>query len=173
MLKLATICTLLALSMTTACPFGPDPDGDTGSERGDRGDRGDDGDNNNNNNNNGGGGGGDVCSVPDDCPNTVCYCVKNQGDFPSPVNSRRCINNRCALPRDSCDSVCSGFGMTWNGQSEVLRNSDGNNNNNNNNGGDNNGGNNGPTCPYENDDECDDSTGSGACVDGTDINDCF
>lgn len=112
---------------------------------------------------------GQACSQASDCPNLVCYCVTNPGDFPSPVNSRRCVDNACQTAAQSCADVCAGFGKTWNGQSETLPNtpeadtsspsdtSAGSN-----------------SCEYAYDDECDDAEqgGTGYCPPGTDDADC-
>jgi len=112
---------------------------------------------------------GRVCSEPSDCPNLVCYCVRNAGDFPTPVNSRRCVGNVCLTADQSCADACAGFGQTWNGESETMPNnpqpdasspsdtSSGDN-----------------SCEYAYDDECDDAEqgGTGYCPPGTDAADC-
>lgn len=112
---------------------------------------------------------GPTCGAASDCPKLVCYCLRGAGDFPSPVNSRRCIDGRRQGASESCADVCAGFGMTWNGQSETIPNrpapdtsspSDTSS-----------GGN---SCQWAFDDECDDAEygGSGACTPASDEADC-
>jgi hypothetical protein len=64
----------------------------------------------------GGGGGGAAsapsCTVAEDCPNWACDCRSGP-----PVNSRRCVNNRCQDAAQSCGSACAGFNTCWVGTS--------------------------------------------------------
>lgn len=48
------------------------------------------------------------CSVGEDCPNVVCECRSGP-----PVNSRRCVNNRCLDGAQACPGACAGFGTCW------------------------------------------------------------
>lgn len=52
------------------------------------------------------------CSTSDDCPNWFCECRSGP-----PVNSRRCVNNRCQDGAQACPGACAGFGTCWLGVS--------------------------------------------------------
>ncbi|MCU0698860.1 MAG: hypothetical protein MUC96_20345 [Myxococcaceae bacterium] len=53
-----------------------------------------------------------ACSTSDDCPTWFCECQSGP-----PVNSRRCVNNRCQDGAQACPGACAGFGTCWRGLS--------------------------------------------------------
>lgn len=59
-----------------------------------------------------GGGGGSssapTCVAGTDCPYWYCNCQSGP-----PVNSQRCVNNRCQDAAQSCGSACAGFNTCW------------------------------------------------------------
>jgi hypothetical protein len=59
--------------------------------------------------------GGQVCSVAADCPNIACICDDGSA-IGTPVNSRRCVDDRCQSASDSCPASCSAFGFSWTGR---------------------------------------------------------
>jgi hypothetical protein len=52
------------------------------------------------------------CSTGDECPSWYCDCRTGP-----PVNSQRCVNNRCQDGAQACPGACAGFGTCWLGVS--------------------------------------------------------
>jgi hypothetical protein len=161
----SAIAALVMLAGTSACPFLMPPIDDDSAET--RRSRDDDEER---------GGGGQVCSVADDCPNIACICDDGSA-LGAPVNSRRCVNDRCQLAAASCPASCAAFDMEWTGEvfgNSANSNDNRNNNQNNNNADDDNGG--GGGSPG---DSCGDSSDCAAhscvCPDGNEyaISDCW
>jgi hypothetical protein len=50
------------------------------------------------------------CQSPNDCPYWYCECQSGP-----PVNSAKCINNRCLNAAEACPSSCAAFGTCWEG----------------------------------------------------------
>lgn len=60
---------------------------------------------------NGGGGSEGQCVEAEDC-STHWWCECAEGP---PVNTRHCLNGRCAHATEICASTCESFGTTWTG----------------------------------------------------------
>lgn len=104
-------------------------------------------------------------ACPNDVPSTcVSECLESEADIPEACRREVVAVSECFVNRPASDWECDADGHA--GPKEgvcteeagrallcVLDNSDG-------------------TCPFEDDDECDDPTGTSLCPAGTDLADC-